>query len=317
MKITVNLATRPFADQGPILKRLRIAMAVFAVVSIGLGFGLHLLHAKAEVARARMQTLDNQIGGINHERQGYQVMMRQPVNAQVLQQSGNLNALFDQKAFSWTLAMEDLETVLPAGVQVTTLEPVRDEKTGQITLKLRVVGPRDKGLELVQNLEHSHHFLHPAIVGESLENNGGPNNQLEPVSASNRVNFDLNADYNSATIGELPKKPEEAKKTERAALGATSASGTTAARPAHASGVPAAGPGLRRPPLTGMSRPPAAAQPAPTGKSPYVAHPSTAGRPAGGPPSLQPNANPQQKPAPGRSQQPGRNQQPVRPGGPQ
>ena len=49
--------------------------------------------------------------------------------------------------------MEDLETVLPGGVQVTTLEPVRD-KQGNITLRLRIVGPRDKDLETVQNLEH-------------------------------------------------------------------------------------------------------------------------------------------------------------------
>src|SRR4051812_20727446 len=235
MKININLATRPFADVGPILKRLRISMAAFALVSIGLGVGLHLLHAKAEAARAREHALDAQIAKINGERQGYQALMRQPDNALVLQEANNLNALFDQKAFSWTLAMEDLETVLPAGVQVTTLEPVRDEKTGQITLKLRVVGPRDKGLELVQNLEHSRHFLHPAMVGESLENNDGPNAALEPVSSSNRVNFDLNADYNPATIGELPadKKPEKANKAEvRAPAPAASP------RP----GFPAAGP---------------------------------------------------------------------------
>src|SRR5579863_2561642 len=159
MKININLATRAFADQGPTLKRLRIAMVVFAVVSIGLGIGLRLMHSKAEAARARQGAVDSQIAKINKERQDYQAMMRLPDNAQVLDQAGNLNALFDQKAFSWTLAMEDLETVLPGGVQVTALEPVRDEKTGRITLKLRVVGPRDKDVELVQNLEHSRHFL--------------------------------------------------------------------------------------------------------------------------------------------------------------
>src|SRR3954452_3522142 len=218
MKITVNLATRPFADLGPTLKRLRIAMVVFAVVCIGLGVGLHLLHAKAQVARSRIQALDNQIAKVNQERQGYEAMMRQPDNAQVLQRANNLNAHFDEKNFSWTLAMEDLETVLPGGVQVTTLEPVRDEKTGQITLKLRVVGPRDKGIELVQNLEHSRHFLHPAITGESLESNGGPNTALEPVSASNRVNFDLNAEYNPATVGEVPASAKTPK-TEKAEAG--------------------------------------------------------------------------------------------------
>ena len=82
----------------------------------------------------------------------------------MLAQAENLNQLFDEKAFSWTLAMEDLETVLPGGVQVTTLEPVRD-KDGHITLHLRVLGPRDRAIELVQNLEHSKRFLQPADRG--------------------------------------------------------------------------------------------------------------------------------------------------------
>jgi type IV pilus assembly protein PilN len=316
MKITVNLATRPFADLGPILKRLRIAMAVFVVLSIAFGYGLHLLHAKAQVARAKMQNLDNQVSGINRERQRYQSMMAQPPNAQVLQQSGNLNALFDQKAFSWTLAMEDLETVLPAGVQVTTLEPVRDEKTGQITLKLRVVGPRDKGLELVQNLEHSRHFLHPAITGESIENNAGPNQALEPVSASNRVNFDLNADYNPAALGELPS-PKKGDVRKAVSVGSSTAAGPLVAHP-RSSGVPYGGPGLRRPPMSGLSRPPASAGNNLSGRSPYVGRPSNAGRPSPYgqvPQSARPTPNMQQRPTPG--QQPARTPQPVRPGGPQ
>src|SRR3954453_15369772 len=216
MKIKINLATRPFADVGPILKRLRISMAAFALVSIGLGVGLHLLHAKAQVARSRIQALDNQIAKVNQERQGYQAMMRQPDNALVLQEANNLNALFDQKAFSWTLAMEDLETVLPGGVQVTTLEPVRDEKTGQISLKLRVVGPRDKGIELVQNLERSRHFLHPVITGERIENNGGPGAQGGALSDTKPDNVHLIADYKAAPLGEhlAPDKPKKNDQSE-------------------------------------------------------------------------------------------------------
>ena len=288
MNITINLATRPFADLGPILKRLRIAMAVFVLASIGFGVGLHYLHSKAEAARARERSVDTQIAKISQERQSYQTMMRQPDNALVLQEANTLNALFDQKAFSWTLAMEDLETVLPGGVQVTTLEPVRDEKTGQITLKLRVVGPRDKGIELVQNLEHSRHFLHPAIVGESIESNGGPNMPMEPVSTSNRVNFELNAEYNPATIGELPAnaKAAEMDKSESGSAGPDSAPQATA--PVHKPAVPAAGPGLRRPPIAGVSKQPAAAQPfvaQPPGalRSPYLGQPSAAGQPASSP----------------------------------
>jgi type IV pilus assembly protein PilN len=197
MRISLNLASRPYADLGPALKRLRIAMAVLLVAAIGLALGLRAFHQKAEEARATEQSVQNQIDAINQERLGYQELMRQPDNLQLLSQVAALNQLFDEKAFSWTLAMEDLETVLPSGVQVTSIEPAR-AKDGPITLKLRVVGPRNRAVQLVQNLEHSKHFLLPRIVGESSESTGGPAERLEPVSASNRVNFELLADYNPA-----------------------------------------------------------------------------------------------------------------------
>jgi type IV pilus assembly protein PilN len=209
MRITLNLATRPFADLGPAIKRLRIAMAVLAVLAIGLGFGLHAFDQKAKVARARDHSLDGQIAQITLERQGYEEMMRQPANAQVVARAEALNRLFDAKAFSWTLAMEDLETVLPGGVQVSTLEPVR-AKDGHITLRLRVIGPRNLDVDLLRNLEHSKRFLLPRIVGENSESQEGPGERLEPVSASNRVDFDLLAEYN-------PASPEEHRTVRRPA----------------------------------------------------------------------------------------------------
>lgn len=201
MRITLNLATRPFADLGPALKRLRIAMGVFVLVAILLGFALRAIHQKAEAARARDHSLDGQIARIAQEQQGYQQLMQQPANAQLLKQAAVLNKLFDAKAFSWTLAMEDLETVLPGGVQVTTLEPDRG-KDGRITVRLRVLGPRDRAVDLVRNLEHARHFLQPKIVGENAESQVAPGQQLEPVSAANRVQFDLLAGYNPATLEE-------------------------------------------------------------------------------------------------------------------
>ncbi len=236
MRITLNLATRPYADIGPALKRLRIAMAVLVVIGIGLGLGLRAFHQQAEEARATEQRVQSKIDAINRERQGYQELMRQPANAQLLTQVRTLNQLFDEKTFSWTLAMEDLETVLPGGVQVTTLEPVRDTKTGIITLKLRVVGPRDRAVDLVENLEHSKHFLLPSIVGESTESTGGPGERLEPVSASNRVNFELLAEYNPAA----PEDRKAQKKQEHEKPAAAGERASHSAPPPHAAPAPAA-----------------------------------------------------------------------------
>jgi type IV pilus assembly protein PilN len=248
MRITLNLATRPFADLGPAMKRLRIAMAVLAVIGIGLGVGLHAIHRKAEVARARDHSLDGQIARITQERQRYTDLMRQPPNAQLLKQADVLNKLFDEKAFSWTLAMEDLETVLPGGVMVSTLEPAR-AKDGHITLHLRVIGPRDRAVDLVRNLEHSKHFLLPRIVSENAESTDRPGQQIEPVSVSDRVDFDLLADYKPATSEESNASTKPAGKS-----GDSEGLGRPASHSIHPLPSPAAGQG--RPPYMGHSQPP-------------------------------------------------------------
>lgn len=246
MRIAINLATRPFTDLGPILKRLRIAMGVIALVTLGLAFGIHALHGKAEKARAHDHSLDGQIAQITRERQGYQALMRQPDNVQTLAQVERLNQLFDEKAFSWTLAMEDLETVLPGGVQVTTIEPSRD-KQGHITLHLRVLGPRDRAIELVQNLEHSRRFVAPRIVGESSETSGGPGERMQPVSASSPVNFDVLAEYKPPTVGEHGRTRPATGEPQDEAESAGSAAGSV--------------PSEYRQPYTGAMRPKAPVKP--------------------------------------------------------
>ncbi|MGD0628443.1 MAG: fimbrial assembly protein [Terracidiphilus sp.] len=247
MRITLNLATRPFADLGPAIKRLRIGMGLLALLSILLGLGLHAIHQKAEAARARDHSLDGQIAQITRERQSYQDLMRQPANAQVLKQAAVLNKLFDEKAFSWTLAMEDLETVLPGGVQVTNLEPAR-AKDGHITLRLRVLGPRNRAVDLVRNLEHSRRFLLPRIVGENAEGSDRPGQRLEPVSAADRVEFELLAEYNPATSGEVKatRKPSPKSAESRTESAEAPRPRVRVLRP-----LPLKPPGQGRPPYTG------------------------------------------------------------------
>jgi type IV pilus assembly protein PilN len=176
----------------------------------------------------------------------------------LLRRAKALNKLFDQKSFSWTLAMEALETVLPAGVQVTSIEPIRD-KEGHITVHLRVSGPRDRTVDLVRNLEQSRRFLLPRIVGESAESNNSPGQRLEPVAPSNRFDFDLLADYN-------PPTPEErmAARKKTASGFAPAPSGPAQSAP-RARGVPAFPEQPGREPYTGPPRPAPRKNPSPGG----------------------------------------------------
>ena len=232
MRVTLNLASRPYADLGPALKRLRIGMAVLAALCLLFFFGLHLFDRAAEEARERDHSLDGQIARVQAERAAAVATMRQPANEQVLDQATALNQLFDEKAFSWTLAMEAMETVLPAGVQVSSIEPIR-AKDGHITVHVRVVGPRDHADELVANLERSRRFMQPRIVGENSESSNNPSQRQEPISLSNRFDFDLLADY-------VPPTPEErGAKAAHSASGSRSSSGAKPKQARPRPGVPA------------------------------------------------------------------------------
>jgi type IV pilus assembly protein PilN len=263
MRMSLNLASRPYSDLGPAVRRLRVAFVALALLCIVLGFGVRQLHRQADMARGRERALDTEIARTNAERAGYQRMMTEPANAQLLAQSATLNELFDVKSFSWTLAMEALETVLPAGVQVSSIEPVRD-KNGQIELHLRVAGPRDHADEFVANLEHSRRFFQPRIVGENSEASSGANQRIEPVSASNRFNFDLVTQYNPPTREEALGASAAEVQTPAENLAAQK---SKTAAPLSKSAVPAAG----------FVRPAAVAQPAATKQQrPAAATPLTA-----------------------------------------
>jgi type IV pilus assembly protein PilN len=203
MRIQLNLASRPFVELGPLYLRLRILIILLAVVAIPLWLLLATERRKAAVAQARLDVVQQNIHALENQRQAFQSDMRQPQNASVLSQAQFLNEVFAHKAFSWTAVMMDLENVLPSGVQVLNIDPVIS-KDGKVTIRLRVSGAHDRGVDLVRNLERSHRFLSPRLARETAESNQN-GRAVEQVSATSNVNFDLLAEYNPL--------PEQAEKT--------------------------------------------------------------------------------------------------------
>jgi type IV pilus assembly protein PilN len=195
MRITINLASKPFIELRPLYTRLRLWMAVLFLVAIPLWMLLKTETRKAALANARLQSVESSIRRLENQQKSYQVMMQQPQNAAVLTQAAFLNQLFARKAFSWTAIMMDLETVLPGGVQVMNIDPVTD-KNGNVTVRLRISGQRDHAVELVRNLEHSHRFLQPRLASESMETNSAGQPNFQPANANGNVSFDVLADYN-------------------------------------------------------------------------------------------------------------------------
>ncbi|MGA7887003.1 MAG: PilN domain-containing protein [Acidobacteriaceae bacterium] len=219
MKIRVNLASQPYVELQPVYKRLRTWMIILALTGGALWFLYHSERGQAQIARDRVAAVEQRVQQLQSQQDQYKALMAEPKNAAILQQSDFLNSLFQQKAFSWTATMEDLENVLPAGVQVLSIEPVID-KAGHVAIHLRVTGARDRALDLIRNLEQSQHFASPRLTSESLANTGtSPAAAVEPVSATNQVNFEILADYRPLP---LPAKAVEEEKAEKGAKTAPS-----------------------------------------------------------------------------------------------
>lgn len=201
MRITLNLATKPFIELRPLYTRLRIWMGVLVVVAVCFWLLLHSEQQKAAVSIARVNAMQANVQRLQRQQQSYRTLMSQPENAAVLTQADFLNGLFRKKAFSWTATMTDLETVLPPGVQVLSIDPVV-AKDGHVTIHLRVSGARDRAIDLMRNLEKSKHFASPRLEGESLASSTEGNRTAQQTAAAGYVNFDIIAGYRPLPLTE-------------------------------------------------------------------------------------------------------------------
>jgi len=122
----------------------------------------------------------------------------------VLERSQFLNDLFARKSFSWTAVMMDLEKVLPAGVQVTSIEPVIS-KEGDVNIRLRVAGDRDKGVLLVRNLETSQRFVSPRLASEAAQTQEGNRGAGGPQTVPGAVELEIFSGYNPLPAAAVKK----------------------------------------------------------------------------------------------------------------
>ncbi|HLI77990.1 MAG TPA: PilN domain-containing protein [Acidobacteriaceae bacterium] len=210
MRVQVNLASRPFVELRPFFLRLRLVMAALVALGLGLAIAAHMLSVRAETQQAELDRLRSQTIAVQQAKLRTEQRLRQPANALVLDRAHFLNALFLRKSFSWTAVMMDLENVLPAGVQVTSIEP-QIAPTGNVVIRLRVAGQRANAVQLVRNLERSRRFLAPRLIGEASQTkeNTAASNTARPAlgapqapAAPAGVEFEILADYNPLPPGE-------------------------------------------------------------------------------------------------------------------
>jgi type IV pilus assembly protein PilN len=122
----------------------------------------------------------------------------------------------------------DLEQVLPAGVQVTSIQP-SVAADGDVTIHLRVSGPRELEVNLMRNLEHSKRFLQPHLVNETAQvQENGRVVAASQTGVPGAVQFDILSGYNPLPVIKPATEAGSAVKQVRAGARAGGVAGTAA-----------------------------------------------------------------------------------------
>ncbi|HEV2618636.1 MAG TPA: PilN domain-containing protein [Acidobacteriaceae bacterium] len=209
MRISINLATRPFVELRPLFARLRLAMLGLAVMALALGVWLHFLNRNAQAEQAQMDSLKAQTAAFQMERANNERRMMEPENQAVLSRSQFLNDQFAAKSFSWTSVMMDLERVLPPGVQVTSIDPSISPEH-EVTIRLRVSGDRERVVDLVRSLERSQRFLAPRPANETAQTHeAGQAIRVAEMGGPDGVQFEIVSGYNPLPVPESQTAKDE------------------------------------------------------------------------------------------------------------
>jgi len=137
---------------------------------------------------------------------------------------------------------------------VTSIEP-GVTADGDVVIRMRVAGDRDRAVQLVRNLEHSKRFLQPRLSSEAVQAKDlTQTNAAAGGAAAGNVEFEILANYNPLPEGESYSKVKpDADEAAHPGLPAS-----------HGKGAPA---GVTLKPMAPMQPQPRLAKPVQNGRS--------------------------------------------------
>lgn len=161
---SVNLASRPFSNQAPVL-RVAIVLGLISLSLMVANVALYWSYfsGSGEEARVDLEAVEQRIAAVETElRELDRELATYDVGA-MSSQVGYLNLRIAERAFPWSRLFEDLGEVLPREVRLERLSPrmgrfiTTEEGPSDVLLTLEGRARRDEAfLDLTDNL-----FAHP------------------------------------------------------------------------------------------------------------------------------------------------------------
>src|SRR5947208_3805379 len=158
MQLNINLASQPYEDSRQFWTYWGTGIGLLALVTTLLVFLAVNGFIEGSRDRQQMAKLKTQLAEFDREKSQAQAMLNQPQNRTVRDQSHFLNDLFARKAFSWTLAFEQLEQVMPAHLHVISIRP---GISGDNNLELKLVVGGETREQALRSEEHTSELQSP------------------------------------------------------------------------------------------------------------------------------------------------------------
>jgi type IV pilus assembly protein PilN len=186
MRLDINLASRPYEDARQFWLRWGAGLALLGIATlILLGMTASGWYT-ARLDRKKIGELQAQIAQRDRERADAEALLARPENRTIRDKSQYLNYLIARKAFSWTIAFEDLEKIMPAQLHLMSIKPELNDDN-QLTIKMIVGGnSREHALQLVKRMEDSQRFHQTEIFKED---------QVAGQGTGDTIKFEIGALY--------------------------------------------------------------------------------------------------------------------------
>ncbi len=190
MRLNINLASQRYEDSRQFWTYWGTGLALLGLTTVLLMFLAVNGLIEGHRDRQQLEKFKAQLAQVDRERAQAETMLNAPQNRIVRDRSRFLNDLFERKAFSWTLAFEQLEQVMPTHLHVISIHP-GISADNNLELKLIVGGEtREQALDLVRKMENSKHFKQTHIESEKFSEAENGN-----TGRTDRVQFDISALY--------------------------------------------------------------------------------------------------------------------------
>ncbi|MGA7614198.1 MAG: PilN domain-containing protein [Thermoanaerobaculia bacterium] len=170
--IHLNLASRPYRDYRPVWAVVAVTGVLCAVLLVYNVQTAYRYLSNTEDTRARIGELQAQTAREQRLARTVAAKTEKFDLRELSEQSHFINGEIEERAFSWSALLDDLESVLPGDVHLTSLNPTIDPKGG-VHLNLTCVAKSSDGMaELLRGLFASPRFENPFPQAEQTRPDG-------------------------------------------------------------------------------------------------------------------------------------------------